>query len=167
MFENTSRDANNFTWYIDGNQVSTQKNLVYAFDHSGNHTVMLIAISEECADTSLKVVNVRKPENHILFPTAFTPSQSGSSGGYYDIKTYNTDNSVFHPYIYDKEVKTYQLAIYDRTGKLIFTSNELNRGWDGYYKNKLMPIGVYVYIAKFEFEDGEKITEQGNITLIY
>ncbi len=167
LFENTSLNADNFAWYVDGTKVSTQKNLVYSFDHSGNHTVMLIAYSGECADTSLKVVNIRKPENHILFPTAFTPSLAGSRGGYYETKTYNTDNSIFHPYIYDKQVESYRLTIYDRNGKLIFMSNELNRGWDGYYQNKLMPIGVYVYIAKFEFEDGEKVTEQGNVTLIY
>ncbi len=167
LFENTSKNADNFAWFIDGTKVSIQKNLLYTFSQSGNHTVMLIAINNECADTSLKVVEIRKPENHILFPTAFTPSRAGSSGGYYETKTYNTDNSVFHPYIYDKQVKSYRLSIYDRSGRMIFMSNELNRGWDGYYENKLMPIGVYVYIAKFEFEDGEKTTEQGNVTLIY
>lgn len=167
LFQNTSQNANNFAWYIDGTKISAQKNLLYTFTNSGNHNIMLVAYGNKCADTSLKVVEIQKPDNHILFPTAFTPSMAGSTGGYYDTKNYNADNSVFHPYVYDKQVKTYQLSIYDKSGKLIFMSNELNRGWDGYYQNKLMPIGVYVYIAKFEFESGEKITEQGNITLIY
>ncbi len=167
LFENTSKNANDFVWFVDGTKISTQKNLLYTFSQSGNHNIMLIAYGNNCSDTSLKVVEIRKPKNHILFPTAFCPSLNGPSGGYYDIKNYITDNTIFHPYIYDKQVKIYKLSIYDRSGKIIFTSNEINRGWDGYYQNKLLPIGVYLYIAKFEFEDGEKITEQGSVTLIH
>lgn len=33
-------------------------------------------------------------------------------------------------------------------GELVFESNEVNKGWNGFYRGRLSPQDVYVYHAK-------------------
>ena len=37
------------------------------------------------------------------------------------------------------------MNIFNRFGELIFESNDIGTGWDGTYKGKASPMGVYVY----------------------
>lgn len=58
------------------------------------------------------------------------------------------------------------MQIYNRWGQLIFMSNKLNYGWDGYYRGKLMPSDSYVYRIIAEFTNGESQTFLGDVTLL-
>ena len=57
------------------------------------------------------------------------------------------------------------MQIFNRWGELIFVSNDVNRGWDGYYLGKLSPQDVYVYKVEVEYLNGKKETKTGNFTL--
>jgi len=37
------------------------------------------------------------------------------------------------------------MLIYNRWGQQIFESHNINKGWDGKYKGKLVELGVYTY----------------------
>ena len=58
----------------------------------------------------------------LVFPTAFTPSASGPSGGFYDRTSYNND--VFYPL--HAGVEDYELMIFTKWGEMIFYSDDVN-----------------------------------------
>lgn len=59
-------------------------------------------------------------------------------------------NNTFKPlpiYISDED---YEFKIFDRWGKLVFETNDLNHGWDGSSpRGKPMPVGMYWYTIQF------------------
>ncbi len=166
IFENLSYNAKEYIWLVNNQYVSASENLVYSFSKPGNYKVTLIATNEnDCSDTLQKNIEVSEPVKHIVCPTAFSPSVYGSNGGYYDENTVN--NEVFYPRFFGKEVKDFALKIYDRKGQLLFQSTDYKIGWDGYYRNELSPIGVYIYTINGNFADGTDFHEQGSVTVIY
>jgi len=164
-FENKSQNSTEYQWLVNDKKVSDDKNLTYIFSQTGKYKITLIAYGKKCADTLEKNIEVVEMPENIVFPTAFVPSPYGSNGGYYS-KTNTHDNSVFHPYILTKEIKEYKLSIFDRNGNLLFESNDINIGWDGYINGHIAPFDVYIYIAKGIFEDGTAFNKKGNVTLV-
>lgn len=167
IVENKSKNAKSYEWWVDGQKVSENENLVYSFKNFGYHKISLIAFNDICSDTVIKTVDVKKPAENIVFPTAFKPSVYGPNGGYYDLKNTVDNDEIFHPFVYDVEVESYVLKIFNKRGQLIYESNELRRGWDGYVNQKLVPIDVYIYWAKFELSNGKTIVKQGDVTVVY
>ena len=97
------------------------------------------------------------------FPNAFAPSQSGSSGGYYEQE--GERNQIFHPYN-ARGIKEYKLMIFSRSGEQLFESTDLRQGWDGYFNGSLCPDGVYTWRAVGVFHDGTLFDQKGNVTLL-
>ena len=58
------------------------------------------------------------------------------------------------------------MNIYNSNGILVFTTNNIEIGWDGNYKNNPQPMGVYVYVVKFTNKNGETSTQKGELMLI-
>ena len=60
--------------------------------------------------------------------------------------------------------------IFNQWGEKIYESNNVsdlkNIGWNGTYKGKPQPVGVYIYVAKFTLTDGSVIDKKGSINLI-
>lgn len=46
-------------------------------------------------------------------------------------------------------------SVYNRFGNLVFNTTDINKGWDGKYKGKDCPVGVYVYLIKGSDTKGE------------
>jgi len=78
----------------------------------------------------------------------------------------NGDNNNDVIFVHGQGIKTMQWMIFDRWGEKIFASEEIAVGWDGTYKGKDMPAGVYVFRLKVTFNDGNEIEKKGNITLV-
>jgi gliding motility-associated-like protein len=91
----------------------------------------------------------------LFVPNAFTPNNDGL-------------NDVFRalPKCTNIALRTFKLRIYDRWGKLIFSSNDINDGWDGTYKNQLQSQGTYVYYLKYSFKQNPPVTKKGIINLL-
>lgn len=45
-------------------------------------------------------------------------------------------------------------------------TNDLDKGWDGNFKGKPMPTGVYVFVAKLVAVDGKTETVKGEVHLL-
>ena len=92
------------------------------------------------------------PENNynpIPIPNAFTPNDD-------DL------NDTFKPY--ESNVEDYTMLIFNKFGEKIFTSNDINIGWDGYFKGKISQ-GSYVYKIVFKI-NGKEIIQTGKFVLI-
>ena len=78
------------------------------------------------------------------------------------------ENQVFGPVIRngcENLIEDYELQIYNRWGKSIFTSNDVNVTWNGAINGSNQPGGVYYYWARYS--DGTTTCERrGDMTLL-
>ncbi len=58
------------------------------------------------------------------------------------------------------------LSIYDRHGKLLWTTSDLSERWDGSYNGALLPASSVVYKLIGSYNDGEEILLSGSITVL-
>ena len=88
-------------------------------------------------------------------PNAFTPNGQGG-------------NEIF--YAYGTQILDFELTVYDRWGLKVFTSTDINKGWNGRYMRYEAPEDVYVWKAKFEVKTYEGSTQQhskvGTVTVV-
>lgn len=100
---------------------------------------------------------VENKESVIYMPNAFTPNGDGL-------------NDVFLPQTAENiTVKEYKLSIYDRSGKLVFYSEEILKGWDGRSQDNGTEItkeDVYMWRIEMKNAKGEKEHLMGSITLL-
>jgi gliding motility-associated-like protein len=88
---------------------------------------------------------------------------SGSNGGHYSLNGTEL-NYVFHPVW--EGVDLYKLEIFNRWGVLLYTSEDVMKGWDGYYQERLSPQGVYVWKCTGTFSNGQTFRMVGDVTLL-
>lgn len=78
----------------------------------------------------------------------------------------NNDGANDILYVRGSGFKNLFFAVYDRWGEKVFDTDDVLKGWDGTYKNKLLAPGVFVYYLKANcIEDEKEISQKGNITL--
>lgn len=112
----------------------------------------LTVIDKNGCETQNYISNrIIKNKPFIYIPNSFTPNNDGL-------------NDEWFPYIncfYD-----YKCLIFDRWGILIKELNTINEHWDGYYKGKELPIGVYSYIIDITEFSSKAKRLTGHINLI-
>lgn len=131
--------------------IFTDSNVNYSYLDTGHYELSQIVTTEYgCTDTSSQKIWI-KPDFLFFAPNAFTPNNDGT-------------NEIFLPEVYG--IIEYELEIYNRWGKRIFYSDNLDTGWDGSYKNTPCPDGIYTWKIKVKTIDYLLHTEIGNINLI-
>jgi gliding motility-associated-like protein len=103
------------------------------------------------ADIKVNVIDDCSPEA-IFVANAFTPNGD----------MLNDEIHVLSEVLLSVE----DFSIYNRWGQLLFTSNDINIGWDGKFNGKEMPSGVYTYKVRATCINGNETIKAGNITLI-
>lgn len=157
---NQSTGANSYSWNFSDGLTSTLLNPQHLYSVVGNFQVQLIASNQfGCSDTAVRTVTT---DADVIFPNAFSPSTNGPNGGAYNLN--NTDNNVFFPYT--AGVSEYKMQIFNRWGELIFESNDINIGWDGYYRGVICPQDVYVWKAYMKLNNGKTFNKTGDVTLL-
>ncbi|MDP2189340.1 MAG: gliding motility-associated C-terminal domain-containing protein [Sphingobacteriaceae bacterium] len=91
-------------------------------------------------------------ECHMYLPTAFSPNGDGLN-----------DELIVKTRC---ELSSYQMEVYDRWGRQIFTSTNLNRGWDGTFQGQDVPNGSYPFIIRYTPEGRNPRVEKGVVTLL-
>jgi len=164
VFLNYSGNSVRYKWNFGDGNSSDQFEPRHSYRKFDNYSIRLVALSEfGCADT-LEVKNAFAGSGYYInFPNAFIPNSNGPSGGYYSQKS-DEAADVFHP-VYSG-VSDYQLRIFTRLGILVFESNDINMGWDGYFKGQLCNQGVYVWKVRGSYINGEPFTKIGDVTLL-
>lgn len=150
-FTNLSTGAVSYLWDFGDGSSSTDVNPIHEYIATGHWSVLLIATnSVGCQDSVRKTVS-SLIETLVAVPNAFTPGKFGTNG-IVMVKGYG--------------IKRMKWDIYNRWGEKVFTSENKNQGWNGYYKGKLQPMDVYAYTLDVEFSDGQKLRKTGDITLL-
>ena len=91
-------------------------------------------------------LSLKDCDNCLFMPNAFSPNSDGT-------------NDEFRP-LAPCPIFNYTLYIYDRWGKLIFESNDIETGWRGRSGGRTVPQGAYQYIADFEILNNNQFIRQ-------
>ena len=140
-----------YTWIpadgLDNPNIDTP---VTTINHDITYTVTAYT-GEGCSGTDdIHVRFIEGPE--IYVPTGFTPNGDGQ-------------NDVFRPL----PVGIVQLdffRVYDRWGKLMFSTNEYMKGWDGTFNGSLAAVGTYVWVVQGKNINEETVIRKGTVTLL-
>jgi PKD repeat protein len=163
-FLNYSTNAVQFRWKFGDGATSESFEPLHTYSKYGRYNVSLVAISDWGCSDSLTVMNAFSDSKYYIeFPNAFIPNSQGPSGGYYSSKS-DEGAQVFHPSF--TGVSDYQLKIFSKLGIVIFETNDINLGWDGYNKGQLCDPGVYIWKVRGKFRNGEQFIKMGDITLL-
>ncbi|WP_235293278.1 T9SS type B sorting domain-containing protein [Portibacter lacus] len=119
-------------------------------------TTFSVTVTDEngCTAEASITINVLLPdcdENDVFLPTAFTP---------------NGDNVNDVLKVESNFVKKMNLQIYDRWGELVFSTTNIDEGWDGSYEGKILAPDVYAYSLSATCSNGAVFNKVGNVTLI-
>lgn len=137
--------------YEWSNGATTQTQTVIA-EGDATYTVTVTDANGCTAETQVSIrVNPPDCEEDVFIPTAFSPNQDGN-------------NDVL--YVRSNYIDEMELIIFNRWGQEVFTSNNINNGWDGTYKGKELSSDAFAYYLRVRCIDGNTITRRGNISLL-
>ncbi len=163
-FYNYSQNALEWEWNLGDGTISNKFEPTHFYDKPGSYSVTLKVTSQYgCVDSMVLVNAFNDNSCYIKFPNVFIPNEGGPTGGYYSSRTHQQEQ-VFHPVW--SGVTSYHLSIYSRRGVLMFETDDLDIGWDGYYKGQKAEPGVYIWKARGMFKNGEPFVKGGDLTLL-
>jgi gliding motility-associated-like protein len=147
VFTDTTRNSVAWVWDFGDGKTSSDKSPTHLYQIPNEYSVSLTVTNEHGCVSHITHAPYRVVSPELMIPNVFTPNGDGlhdkwelmySGKGNIDIKTY------------------------DRWGKLLFTSSNIDTQWDGTNKqgNK-MSDGVYFYEVKVD----EKVYT-GNVTIL-
>lgn len=116
-----------------------------------NTTYALSAAKNGCVLNAAVHVNMAGAM-YLYIPAAFTPNKDSRN----DLFKVNTNITG-----------SFLLQVFNRYGERVFTSNDTNTGWDGKYKGKEQPNGVYIYSIQYkEAASATPVQLKGQVILI-
>jgi PKD repeat protein len=163
-FLNFSTNALSYNWSFGDGTGSNLFEPKHRYQKFGNYDIRLSVVSENGCTDSLIIANAFSGSEYFIdMPNAFIPNPEGPSGGVFSSKS-DESAEIFHPNF--SGVAEYQLRIFSRKSILIFESNDVNIGWDGYFKGQLSNPGVYIWKIRGKFANGEPFIKMGDVTLL-
>ncbi len=156
-FTDYSKNATVKSWHWDffsnGIDTATKQTATYKFPEIGNYFVYLKVVSDHsCSDSIVKKLTVVEDPTFFI-PNSFTPNSDGN-------------NDFFIPR--GIGVEKFQMDIFDRGGLLLYSTNDIEKGWDGKSKKggDILVQGVYVYKITITLHNSKQKEYLGHLTLI-
>ena len=157
----TDMSTGEIAWDWDFNSpfgvfTDTAQNPVYSYSDTGTYIVQLVVTnSYGCTDTAYNTVVVI-PEYAMYVPNAFTPNNNDGL------------NQMFMPKGVGIDPENFEMLIFDRWGKMIFKTNDVNKGWDGRANGgeKIAQIDTYVWKITTKDTKGNDRQYIGHVTIV-
>ncbi len=147
-----SQGSDSVIYNISTGDIIYDADFTYLFQDTGYYTIEQIAFTQAgCRDTASLQVYV---EPYFMFysPNAFTPNGDQNNDAF-------IQKGI--------GVKTYYLEIYNRWGEKVFTTEDIEEGWNGYEQDgKKAKQDVYAYKTIIVDVFGETHTYSGEVYLI-
>ena len=149
--------ARDFTWYIYEKQnpdvpfsYSREQSFNLKFSTFGKYVARVTTTTEDgCIVTDS--VNIEVIDSDINIPNVFTPNGDGINDRFC---------------VAFKSIVKYNIWIYNRWGRLVFSSNNPENCWDGYIGNQKAAVGAYYYKIEATGADGTVYKRAGDINLL-
>jgi gliding motility-associated-like protein len=147
-----SRDGGS-TWIMPSSGAMGTTHTVVAMNPRDTASLMVKALGSraDCPEYISQLVKGQTLTDGIFIPNTFTPNGNGQ-------------NDVFK--VYSNVMKAIHWMVFNQWGEKVFETTDLNGSWDGSYKGKPQPIGVYVYVVVGTLSDGTSVTQKGTFNLI-
>jgi len=139
-------------YYLNNDNRSILTENIIPITQEGEYLITSFNYENCSIDQTVNIIN--QCEIKILIPNSFSPNDDGL-------------NDIFKPHI--ENVNEYEMYIYNRWGDIIFQTNDINVGWDGFYKNNKVQNDVYVYLIRLKGDKNSylKFEEyKGTITVL-
>ena len=149
-FENTTINGVDYLWDFGDGNISTLTNPVNAYPEEGDYLVTLIASNGICTSSFMQDVRI-DPETFIYIPNSFTPNGDRLNDGF-------TAKGI--------GIEDFSMTVFDRWGKELYYTADINQAWDGTYKGKDCPIATYVYRVDILDVRGDNKTYRGSVNLV-
>ncbi|MEY2830371.1 MAG: hypothetical protein RIQ33_2229 [Bacteroidota bacterium] len=115
--------------------------------------VFVVKVSDENNCYAFDTVHIYAfPQVVALMPNAFTPNGDG------------IDDDIIPIYAGIRRLDYF--FIYDRLGEKVFSTKEMDKGWDGTYHSKPCEIGTFVYYISGIDATGNGFVQKGDIILL-
>ncbi len=150
-FNNTSPwYASAVNWSFGNGDSADVGQVTYTYPAAGLYDITMTAYNiYGCHDDTTQTLLILDDPG-LWIPTAFTPNGDGL-------------NDRFT--IVGMQVKTFNIDVYDRWGRLTFRSDDINNSWDGKVGGEYAPEGVYVYKVNAVLNTGP-VQRQGSVTIL-
>ncbi|MGH1339484.1 MAG: gliding motility-associated C-terminal domain-containing protein [Aureispira sp.] len=119
-----------------------------------NYYYLLVENTLGCTTLDSILIIIKEPTCGlpvVFIPNAFSPDGDGHN----DELLVNGNN-----------ITSMTLSIYNRWGERVFETKDQNIGWDGRFKDSILPPDVYGYYLQCVCDDGSTLRTKGNITLL-
>jgi gliding motility-associated-like protein len=100
---------------------------------------------------SFSNILIREIEPFLMMPNAFTPNGDGL-------------NDIYKPE--GTPMQDFSMKIFNRSGYLLFETDDQEAGWDGIYDGEEMPLNTYIYIIEAVDNTGKTYKQTGKLLLI-
>ena len=138
-------------WLINGAPISNQETLQYRIEEEGIINIEVLISTTDCEDSFSLSENVFAARE-VQIPNIFSPNGDGR-------------NDFFRPLISAKAV-IIDMKVFNRWGQKVYDNGTNAQGWDGQFNSNDLPTDVYVYQVIIEQPNGERVEQQGDVTLI-
>ncbi len=169
VFYNYSYHDSAYLWKFGDGFTSAEENPYHKYENPGSYTVSLIVTTNKgCIDSTVlqTPITVEWKTGNIRFPNVFKWNGTGPTGGQWHEGVYPEMDYVFRPFF--ENVLEYKLQIFNRWGVLIYESNDVYKGWDGYFGNGNLAVqGVYVWKVTGRYADGKYFDIVGDVTFLH
>ena len=135
--------------------ISIAKDPVHTYRAEGEYWVTLFVENEwGCVDSVSNRIIINPAWDEYI-PTAFSPNGDGN-------------NDIFRPMGFNIDFTKYKMYIYDRWGKEIFMTDNIEVGWDGRVKGhgEIVQQDVYVYLIILTDINGLEHHFIGHVTVV-
>lgn len=125
----------------------------FSFRDTGVHSVLQRVIDlNGCTNDTLRTIRV-KPVSRFFIPNSFSPNSDGI-------------NDLF--LVRGTGLRDFKIEIFNRWGELVYTSFDIDNGWDGTVRvsEQTSPPGIYWYRIFFRDLDGDHQFYEGFIHLL-
>ncbi len=146
----------------DSASIQLTENASYSYKWETGDTTASIRVSEPgiynlilktdkgCVITDSFIVKSNCPGKWFM-PDVFSPNGDGHNDSF---KAIGIDITAFN------------MSVYNRWGECVFTSTDVNKGWDGTFKGLKAPEDIYLYMANCQFPGQPKQFAKGTVLLV-
>ncbi len=163
-FFNTTQDGQNYIWEFGDGELSYDFQPLHEYMDVGTYYITLVAESDKgCYDTlTHETPVVIDGRGLIKFPNIITIVPDDPADEIYDPGV--PDPRIFRPVA--EGIDKYRLEIYNRWGELIYVSEDVNKGWNGFIKGEPVKQDVYVWRVTATFTNGRPYVKAGDVTVL-
>ncbi len=157
-FTNTSVNTTSTTtwlWNFGDSTTSVSQDPAHTWEYIGVHPVTLYATTVNGCTDSVTYVIIIDDIITAYIPNTFTPNNDGV-------------NDVFNIYSHGISPDKFEMLVFDRWGNKIYTSRNINEGWNGAVNNRGEICQQDVYVYRFNYQDfkGKKHKAIGHVTIV-